>query len=168
MKINGTLENIGVFGNNCFGSSGLSGRIVLSGKAKIIEGAFKGTDIEEVEIKEGTRKELKTQSFGVCDKLKAIKIGEGLEVIGRQTFFLDRHLRIVESPSTLKKIEASAFVGCRELKILDLSHTQVEHVEPSAFDAAEKVKVILPRRMLGRGYTAQYLGIGENRLEYRD
>lgn len=51
---------------------------------------------------------------------------------------------------------------------MDLSHTQVEHVEPSAFDAAEKVKVILPRRMLGRGYTAQYLGIGENRLEYRD
>lgn len=51
MKINGTLENIEVFGNNCFSSSSLSGRIVLSGKAKIIEGAFKGTDIEEVEIK---------------------------------------------------------------------------------------------------------------------
>ena len=69
-------------------------------------------------------------SFSQCENLRSAKFAEGLEVLGTDKSqrggsmwsgaFQESALESVRFPSTLKRIEHSAFAECENLKIIEL------------------------------------------------
>ena len=65
-------------------------------------------------------------AFTMCESLRTVKFGEGLEVLGTNEYsddgkllygvFEGSSIESVELPSTIKRIEYSAFANCENLK----------------------------------------------------
>ena len=69
-------------------------------------------------------------AFAACKSLKTVRFGEGLEVLGADTYpddykirrgvFEKSALEHIELPSTLRRIEQNAFRECRSLRDIRL------------------------------------------------
>ena len=91
--------------------------------------AFAATGLESVELPASLRK-ITHGAFYKCNCLKAVKFGEGLEVLGTDEYsnngkmwcgvFEESSVEHVKLPSTLKRIEYSAFENCKNLTKIQL------------------------------------------------
>ena len=91
------------------------------------------TNYTKFDIQEGV---LKGCDTGHTPKVKPkgkIIIPEGVEVIDREVFDECHHITDVQFPKSLKEIKFAAFFGTPNLKVVDLSDTQVTLIGKSAF-----------------------------------
>ena len=87
--------------------------------------AFSETGLENIEFPASLRK-IAQGAFYKCESLKTVKFNEGLEVLGTDEqaddgemwygVFEESSVEHVKLPSTLKRIEYSAFEDCKNLK----------------------------------------------------
>ena len=117
IKLPSTLKMIK---NEAFmGCANLKGVQLPDGLVEIGLRAFRESGLESVETPSSVRK-IRQSSFCKCQNLKKVVLNEGLEVLGTDEYpdddneqwygvFTDSALESVELPSTLKRIEYSAF-----------------------------------------------------------
>lgn len=99
------------------------------GLEKIDKFAFSESAVENVELPASLRK-IAQGAFAKCKSLITVTVNEGLETLGENEYTEDRRpycgvfeasaVERVMLPSTLKKIEYSAFKDCRSLKCIAL------------------------------------------------
>ena len=99
------------------------------GLERIEIGVFLGSGLETVRFPKSL-KTLAQASFAKCEALTAVTVNEGLEVLGTDEYDTDGEMRHgvfgysavqdVRLPATLKRIEYSAFEGCKKLRELAL------------------------------------------------
>ena len=92
-------------------------------------------------------------AFAKCKSLRTAKLNEGLEVLGTDEYpmcddmyhgvFERSALENVELPSTLKKIEYSAFQCCDNLRSIDLPD-KLETIGMHCFSWSSLEKIVLP------------------------
>lgn len=102
---------------------------------------FAKSALESVELPDSLRT-VAQGAFAGCKSLKSVKFGEGLETLGMDErasdgkqwggVFESTSVERVELPSTLKRIEYSAFENCKNLKIIDLPEG-LEHIGERCF-----------------------------------
>lgn len=128
--------NIGV---QAFGSSLKSivlGAVNPNGNSTIKQQAFLNcTNLYKVDFHFGW-KTIGTQSFYGCTALKHVVLPEGVETIGYGAFS-GTAIETIHLPSTLKKIEATAFF-CPHLKSITIP-ASVEHIAGQAFQGTESL-----------------------------
>ena len=103
--------------------------------------SFSEIGLESVEFPASLRT-IEQCAFCQCKNLKYAKFGEGLEVLGTDEYledgkmycgvFEESAVERVELPSTLKRIEYSAFEKCKNLKSIDLPDG-LEHIGKCCF-----------------------------------
>ena len=99
------------------------------GLERIEPGAFLRSGLESVTFPQSLRV-LEQATFAMCGSLKTVVLNEGLETLGTDKYntngemyygaFSCSAVQNVHLPSTLKRIEYSAFKGCTDLKELTL------------------------------------------------
>ena len=62
-----------------------------------------------------------SRAFEGCENIEALKIPEGIIVIGAAVFANCRNLSSVSISASLKALEANSFYGSKNLKEIDLS-----------------------------------------------
>ena len=77
-------------------------------------------------------KEVGAWAFYGCKQLKNVRLNEGLEKLGEKVViggnqceggvFVGCAMESIVTPSTLKRIEANTFSGCRNLKNIDIQN----------------------------------------------
>ena len=92
-------------------------------------------------------------AFCECSSLKVVRLNEGLEALGKDEYpdndgrwygvFEESAIKNVELPSTLKRIEYSAFQGCENLKRIDLPKG-LEYIGKQCFQESGLEYVKLP------------------------
>ena len=92
-------------------------------------------------------------SFVNCHSLRNVELNEGLQVLGVSDFsdnnvrylgvFENSAIEHVKFPSTLKKIEYSAFSGCKNLKSVDLPDA-LEVISNYAFSESGLERFVAP------------------------
>lgn len=97
-----------------------------------------GRTENEFTIPQGVKR-LFAGSFFNNTALKEVVLPEGLETIDRRAF-LDTKIRQITIPSSVKKIENSAFWKCPELETVNLLCDEAA-VEPGAFFQCPKVQI---------------------------
>ena len=126
-------------GVQAFGSSLKSivlGAVNPNGNSTIKQQAFLScTNLYKVDFHFGW-KTIGNQSFYGCTALKHVVLPEGVETIGDGAFS-DTAIETIHLPSTLKKIEANAFV-CPHLKSITIP-ASVEYIAPFAFQRTESL-----------------------------
>lgn len=126
-----TLFNEGEIPPYTFFKSGISTLILPSGVSSIGEGAFAGSDIEE------------------------ISIPEGIEALSDFAFYGCSNLKRVTLPASLKTIGKGAFGKCTSLEAVDLSSTAITRLPERAFAGAVELKsVVLPATVASIGREA--------------
>lgn len=124
-----TLFSEGEIPAYTFFKSGVTTLLLPSETSIICEGAFAGSNIEQ------------------------IVIPEGITALGDYAFYGCPNLTSVTLPSTLRTIGKGAFGNCMELKTLDLSNTAVTEIPERAFAGSMELKELkLPAsvRKVGR------------------
>lgn len=101
------------------------GRLYIKGSGKLIASTLYGQYLDEVSV-DSHLKDIK-------DKVKKLYIDEGIESIGKFSFFDFSELSEVYIPNTVKKINAGAFKNCHKLKRIEMG-CQVEEIGLSAFE----------------------------------
>ena len=96
---------------------------------KIGVGTFSRTNIEEFAAPSSLRT-VSQAAFQNCQALKRVILNEGLEVLGTDEYpedgkryygvFQESAVESISLPSTLKRIEYSAFQNCKNLRIIAL------------------------------------------------
>lgn len=82
------------------------------------------------------------RTFYDCKKLNYLQLPEGLEVIGKECF-VNCSFETIEIPSTVVKIDDSAFLKCKQLRNLIIPQN-VRIIEKWAFHGCPKLeKVVL-------------------------
>ena len=91
--------------------------------------AFLGSGLERVTLPRSLRV-LAQAAFAKCKSLKTVVLNEGLEILGNDEYIIDGEMyygvfgysavQDVCLPATLKRIEYSAFKGCKNLSRLAL------------------------------------------------
>ena len=106
--------------------------VIKEGVSSVSYGAFEnGTSIEEVTIADSV-KFLDSSAFSGCTALKTINWGNGLEIIGANTFSWSG-LESVALPDSVKVIKGGAFSGCESLTALTLPD-DIEFVDGTFID----------------------------------
>ena len=83
----------------------------------------------------GTLREVRRSAFEQCASICAIKLNEGLRVLGPDCFSYTGILTL-EVPRSVVRIEAKAFAGCRSLEVVEFAlGSALEEVWISAFAA---------------------------------
>lgn len=85
---------------------------------------------------------IRQKAFGKVESLRSVILNEGLEVLGTDEYpdtgkvysgvFENCSIERVELPSTLKRIESGTFMGCKNLKVINLPD-KLEYIGCSAF-----------------------------------
>ena len=99
------------------------------GLEKIGISAFNTNELKSVELPASLRT-VSQAAFAKCKSLKTVKFNAGLEVLGTDEYvengelyygvFEESSIEHVELPSTLRRIEYSAFESCKNLKNISL------------------------------------------------
>lgn len=91
--------------------------------------------------------ELETSAFLYCYSLKSVTIGEGVQTIGKWSFYNDNALESITLPESLTTIVSSAFSGCSALKNLELPDN-LTSIQDYAFGYCTSLSEIsLPKNM---------------------
>jgi uncharacterized repeat protein (TIGR02543 family) len=80
-------------------------------------------------------------AFYGCDKLSAIRLGEGLSIIDVDTFFGCHSLKTLQLPKSVTLIEENAFAGCESLVTVTF-HSDLTEIRDSAFKDCTALKSI--------------------------
>ncbi len=105
--------------------------------------SFKNSDIEKLVIPEGVR-EIGTETFSGCKKLKEVVLPDSLESIGAGAFFGCTSLESIVIPGTVKKIGDRAFYGCSALENVTINEG-VKGVGCESFSGCNSLRyVIIP------------------------
>lgn len=125
------------------------------GLEEIGRGAFRNTKLESVIVPPSVRV-IHQSAFCECDDLRKVVLSEGLEVLGTDEHtvtgdklygvFHESAVDNVVFPSTLKKIEYSAFEDCAHLRSVVLP-AGLEYIGDSAFSGTGFERVLLPRAL---------------------
>ena len=75
--------------------------------------------LEHVELP-GSLREIGEDAFKSCKALRAIKVPEGVEIIGLRAFWYCFQLEHVELPSSLREIRDRAFAYCKVLRAINI------------------------------------------------
>ena len=104
----------------------------------IIEGACLGNPvIESIEIP-GTVLTVRNNAFASCEKLKTVKLGEGVLSLGKCCFGGCRDLVEVQFPDSLKFIDDYAFASCTGLEQITFG-AELETIGMQAFLGCAKL-----------------------------
>ena len=76
-------------------------------------------------------------------RIEQVVLTEGVESVGEMAF-ANSQIRQVDFPKSLKTIGAGAFMGCQNLEIADLKHTEVSVISDRTFADCGIRKVVLP------------------------
>ena len=90
--------------------------------------------------------------FKYCERLKSVRLNEGLEKLGKFAFS-GTAIEAIELPSTLKRIEAETFSWCRNLKRVEIPNG-VEHIEEKCFYGSAITEITLPNTLKEMGENA--------------
>lgn len=102
--------------------------------------------------------------FMDCSGLLEVQLPEKLEMIGENTFMSCEALRAVRFSQNLREIGRKAFAWCRSLAVLELPDS-LQVIEEDAFQFCDGLREL---RNCPLGYTAEYLGVGQNvKISYR-
>lgn len=130
------LESIGlpptlkiIENNACSQCKNLKYVTFSEGLEKIGIGAFSQSGLESVELPASLRT-VSQAAFMKCDSLKTVKFNEGLEILGTDEYddndkmyygvFEESSIEHIGLPTTLKRIEYSAFENCKNLQSITL------------------------------------------------
>ena len=115
---------------------------------------FSGTGLESVEFPPSLRT-IAQGAFYKCEGLRAVKLNEGLEVLGTNEYpkysgmycgaFQRSAVERVELPSTLKRIEYSAFEECKNLKNIQLPD-RLECIGKWCFHGTRLLTIRVPKK----------------------
>lgn len=115
-------------------------------------GVFRESGLQSVTFPDSLRAVAKRAFFG-CKELRTVVLNEGLEVLGCSENDNEKELRgmvfagcgidNIRIPSTLKVIEAATFLGCKNLKSVDLSEG-LEKIGVAAFVQIGVENIVLP------------------------
>ena len=89
---------------------------------------------------------LKENLFRQNTEIEKVILPEGLKSIPQMTFAWSS-VREVTFPSTLQNIEKHAFYGCKNLKTVDLSKTQLKKITEETFVGAGVETLIMPQTL---------------------
>lgn len=119
---------------------------------KIGAHSFSHSGLNEVVLPESTR-EIGTHAFYDCRLLKSVRLNKGLEklgekeLVGEQEYegkvFAYSAIRDIRLPTTLKKIEERMFLGCKNLKSVEISNG-VERVGKECFFESGTKEIMFP------------------------
>lgn len=114
--------------------------------------AFYKTGLESFKSPTSLR-EVAQGAFAECQSLKTVELSEGLEVLGTDEYrddgrtwcgvFEQSPVECVKLPSTLRRIEYSAFENCKNLKNIKLPE-KLEYIGKRCFSESRLESVILP------------------------
>ncbi|MDR1115058.1 MAG: leucine-rich repeat protein [Tannerella sp.] len=102
-----------------------------------------GTAIPDGKAVGGSGKITYYGTFVHCDNLVAIKLPEGLTIIGKYVFRYCEALVSVILPQTVKSVNAYAFHMCEKLESVNLPES-LQTIERYAFFACPLVSVVIP------------------------
>ena len=151
-KINfpSTLKKIRI---NAFDASGIES-VSLKHLEKVGKGAFSGSELRHVTIPAGTS--FGSYAFSCCDKLKSVRIEEGVKTISH-SMFLRSGLRTVTIPASVTEIGAYAFFAFSpeegKLKKVTIRSTQIKKWGKEVFGKARKDLVIRVPKSKKKEYT---------------
>ena len=125
-----------------------------AGLEKICVGAFVKSGIENLVLPAALRT-IAQGAFYKCEGLRAVKLNEGLEVLGTNEYskygdmycgvFQRSAVEEVALPSTLKKIEYSAFEECKNLKNIRLPD-RLECIGKWCFHETRLLTIRVPKK----------------------
>ncbi len=131
-------EGVEEIGDSAFVGCGELKMVTIPASVKEIgESVFEGSSLEELTIP-ASMKVIKTSAFKNSEKLKKVKMEDGVEEIGDSAFVGCIGLGELEFSQTLKKIGESAFSGCNALTEIVIPD-KVEEIGEAAFKDCEKV-----------------------------
>ena len=151
-KINfpSTLKKIRI---NACDASGIES-VSLKHLEKVGKGAFSGSELRHVTIPAGTS--FGSYAFSCCDKLKSVRIEEGVKTISH-SMFLRSGLRTVTIPASVTEIGAYAFFAFSpeegKLKKVTIRSTQIKKWGKEVFGKARKDLVIRVPKSKKKEYT---------------
>lgn len=94
-------------------------------------GAFNNTKLTTVEIPDSVTK-IDNLAFSECELLRSVKLPKHIKLLAELLFYNCVNLEHVNFPSELTKIGEAAFYSTN-LKIVDLSGTQIQKIDRDAF-----------------------------------
>ncbi|MCC8097816.1 MAG: leucine-rich repeat domain-containing protein [Eubacterium sp.] len=136
VTINSNVENIGA--SAFIGTENLKNltinadNLVFSGSGSI-DGAFRGSGLENVSINYTGSIKLNDRMFSRCNNLKSITLPNGIENLPQSIFERTENLETVILPNTLKTIEHGAFEDCHSLKTITISDS-VNSLDSTVFE----------------------------------
>jgi len=141
---------------------------------KIADGAFRGTEIQEVELPD-TIIEIGKEAFAECYYLEAIDLPSSLQKIGEGAFSYCSSIRSIDIPGSVRfllrntfaecfslesvsfnaginRIEEAAFYRCSSLGQLSFPST-LRYIGDQAFMGCDSLKkIVLPEGLMDMGY----------------
>lgn len=115
--------------SECQKTTTLRSVVLNEGLEVIKKYAFYDTGLRSV-VLPGSLRTISQGAFSKCAKLRHVVLREGIEVLGTDEYkdkngtyegvFQDSGLTSVQLPSTLKRIEYSAFANCKNLARIQL------------------------------------------------
>lgn len=130
--------------------SGLQLHLEFTNSLQRIESeAFHGSGILSVRFPPESRvKNIETNTFGLCERLKEVQLPDGIEGIGERAFQNCHSLTTITVPTTLKRLQTRAFDACKSLQSIDLQTTQLKSIEERCFHGCTQLEqVILPVKL---------------------
>lgn len=117
---------------------GVTKLVIPSGYTTIEPGAFRGTTIESVDMSSSDITEIPEYAFFQCSSLTTVVLPEGLEILGKQSFY-GVSVSSINLPSTLKVVESGSLWNT-SLSYLYIS-ASVELIDEQAIRSNKLLKI---------------------------
>lgn len=125
---------------------------IPEGIVEIGMSAFSQCNMTKVSVPSSVKR-IKFHGFNNCEKLKEIKLSEGLEEIADAVFFYCDKLQSIHIPQSVKKIGARSFMNCKKLTSCELS-SNLEEIADHCFFGTAIESIIVPRKVTRIGTSA--------------
>ena len=150
--VNGVVYRItdtGVTVNNLAKDNNLNGIVYVPEEVQYGSTTYKVTgigcfennkDIREISLP-GTIKNIANWTFGACNNLQTVKLGEGISYVSFRMFDNCTALKNVSLPNSLQKIGSYAFYGCSSLTSVNIP-SSVTTIGYCCFNGCDKLSTI--------------------------
>ncbi len=155
IEIPETVNELGIF---CFMNCAFE-TVDLPEISKITWGAFKGSDITEIEIPASAEK-IERWAFTDCDKLEAINVPGNIKTIDAHAFDGCSSAKTIELGEGIRSIFGCVFIGCSSVKKIEFPDSLVslacdgDSYGTALFDGCTSLEeVVFPEGVRETGYS---------------